>query len=119
MVAGHFGFAAGVKARERQVPLWALMLATAWLDVVFVPLLLLGVERLEPVPGTKGGYGNSIIHADYTHSLVGALVLAAAFGLVAAWPWGRRAGGRAGGRGLLPLGPGPDRAPGGHAGPAG
>jgi membrane-bound metal-dependent hydrolase YbcI (DUF457 family) len=92
VVAGHFGFAAGVKARERQVPLWALMLATAWLDVVFVPLLLLGVERLEPVPGTKGGYGNSIIHADYTHSLVGALVLAAAFGLVAAWPWGRRAG---------------------------
>ena len=33
-----------------------------------------------------------IIHADWTHSLVGALVLAALFGLVAARPWGRRAG---------------------------
>jgi tRNA synthetases class II (A) len=28
---------AGVKGRERQVPLWALMLATVWLDIVFVP----------------------------------------------------------------------------------
>ena len=33
-----------------------------------------------------------MIHADWTHSLVGALVLAALFGLVAARPWGRRAG---------------------------
>ena len=64
MIAGHFGFAAAVKSRERQVPLWALMLATQWLDVVFVPLLLLGVETLTPVPGTRGGYGEVIIHAD-------------------------------------------------------
>ena len=28
MIAGHFGLAAGVKGRQRQVPLWALMLAT-------------------------------------------------------------------------------------------
>jgi membrane-bound metal-dependent hydrolase YbcI (DUF457 family) len=92
MIAGHFGLAAGVKARERQVPLWALMLATVWLDVVFVPLLAAGVESVENVPGTSGGYGNSIIHADWTHSLVGALVLAALFGLVAARPWGGRTG---------------------------
>ena len=38
MIAGHFGFAALVKSRERQAPLWALMLATVWLDIVFVPL---------------------------------------------------------------------------------
>jgi membrane-bound metal-dependent hydrolase YbcI (DUF457 family) len=92
MIAGHFGFAAGVKGRERQVPLWALMLATVWLDIIFAPLLATGVETIEKVPGTSGGYGNSIIHADWTHSLVGALVLAALFGLVAARPWGRRAG---------------------------
>jgi membrane-bound metal-dependent hydrolase YbcI (DUF457 family) len=92
MIAGHFGFAAGVKGQQRQVPLWALMLATVWLDVVFAPLLAAGVETIRNAPGTSGGYGNSIIHADYTHSLVGALVLAALFGLVAAWPWGRRTG---------------------------
>jgi hypothetical protein len=34
MIAGHFGFAAGVKATEQQTPLWALMLGTVWLDIV-------------------------------------------------------------------------------------
>lgn len=92
MIAGHFGFAAAVKAKETRIPLWTLMLATAWLDVVFVPLLALKVETIEPVSGTDGGYGESIIHADYTHSVVGALVLAATFGAVAGWRLGRRAG---------------------------
>ncbi len=92
MIAGHFGFAAGVKDVEPRAPLWALLLATVWLDLLFVPLLLAGIEVIEPVPGTTGGYGNGIIHADYTHSLVGAVVLAVAFGLAGAWAWGRRIG---------------------------
>ena len=33
-----------------------------------------------------------MIHADYTHSLLGALVLSAAFGAVAWWRWDRRLG---------------------------
>ena len=92
MIAGHFGFAALVKSRERRVPLWALMLATVWLDVVFVPLFLAGKETMESVPGTRGGYGGNIIHADYTHSLLGAVVLSAVFGMIASVPWGRRNG---------------------------
>jgi hypothetical protein len=91
VVAGHFGFAAAIKAKEREVPLWWLMLATVWLDIVFVPLLLAGVERLEPLTGTKAGaYGGAIIHADYTHSLVGAAVLAILFGVPAWVRYGRR-----------------------------
>jgi hypothetical protein len=91
MVAGHFGLAAGIKAREPAVPLWALMLATQWLDVVFVPLFASKVETIEVIGGGKPGYGNGIIHADYTHSLVGALVLALVFALPAGLRWGRRA----------------------------
>jgi hypothetical protein len=72
--------------------LWALMLATVWLDVVFVPLVLVNVESIETLPGSGGGYGTAIIHANYTHSLVGALALAAVFGAVAAVPWGRGVG---------------------------
>ncbi|HVV50740.1 MAG TPA: permease [Polyangia bacterium] len=93
MIAGHFGLAAGVKAREPAVPLWALMLATQWLDVVFVPLFIAKVETIEVVGGGAPGYGNGIIHADYTHSLVGAMVLAAVFALPAGLRWGRRAAG--------------------------
>ncbi|MER7280238.1 permease [Dactylosporangium sp. NPDC000244] len=92
MITGHFGLAAAVKSVERPVPLWSLMLATVWLDMVFLPLYLTGAERIDPVPGTDGGYGDGIIHADWTHSLVGALVIAALTGLVAARWWGRRGG---------------------------
>ncbi len=90
MIAGHFGFAAFAKSREPRVPLWSLMLATVWLDIVFVPLFLMKLETLQPVPGLRGGYGENIIHADYTHSLVGALVLSLIFGLIFGVRWGRR-----------------------------
>jgi hypothetical protein len=88
MIAGHFGFAALVKSRERQVSLWALMLATVWLDIVFVPLFVAGVETI--TVGRPGGYGAGIIHADYTHSLVGAVALSVVFGLAFGWRWGSR-----------------------------
>ena len=48
------------------------------------------METIDTPPG--GGYGSSVIHADYTHSLVGALVLSALLGGLAVRPWGRRAG---------------------------
>jgi hypothetical protein len=93
MIAGHFGFAAAVKAKAPRVPLWTLMLASQWLDVIFVPLLLGGVEHIQSIPGAKeGAYGSAIIHADYTHSLVGAIVLAAIFGGVAAIRYRARGG---------------------------
>lgn len=93
MIAGHFGFAAAVKSRVPAAPTWALMLASVWMDVIFVPLFVAGVETMEPFGGGDGkAYGAAVIHADWTHSLVGALVIAAAFGLVCALPWGRKLG---------------------------
>ena len=90
VITGHYGLAAGAKSLDHRAPLWSLMLATQWLDVVFIPLFLLGIETIETLPG--GGYGKVVIHADYTHSLIGALVLSAAFGAVAWWRWDRRLG---------------------------
>src|SRR5690242_14143094 len=91
MFAGHFGLAAAVKSKQPTVPLWALMLSTQLLDVFFVPLYLMHIETMQPASGTNGlGYGEAIIHADYTHSLVGALLIALCTGLIAWRPWGRR-----------------------------
>ena len=90
MIAGHFGFAAGVKGTQPATPLWSLMAATVWLDIVFVPLFAAGVETTETVPGTSGGYGNTVIHADYTHSLLGAMVLSLAYGAFFLRAWGAR-----------------------------
>jgi hypothetical protein len=87
MVAGHFGFAAMVKSRERSTPTWALMLATAWLDVVFLPLFF---AHRETVQSVHAGYGGMIIHADYTHSMVGMLALSAVLGAMFLPKLGRR-----------------------------
>jgi membrane-bound metal-dependent hydrolase YbcI (DUF457 family) len=93
MIAGHFGFAAGVKARAPATPLWLLMLACQWLDVVFVVLFAAHLEGLAAVPGAApGAYGGAVIHAYYTHSLVGAAVLSAVLGGATAWRYGRRSG---------------------------
>src|ERR671932_744576 len=93
MVAGHFGLAAGVKSQVPAAPLWALMLATQWLDVFFVPLFLMGIETIEPVnPANPNAYGGGVIHADYTHSLVGAILLSVLAGGLAWAMFGRRIG---------------------------
>jgi hypothetical protein len=93
MVPGHFGFAAGVKSQVPAAPLWALMLATQWLDVFFVPLFLLGIETIQPLnPDNPNAYGGGIIHAVYTHSLVGALALSALAGGLAWARWSRPVG---------------------------
>jgi membrane-bound metal-dependent hydrolase YbcI (DUF457 family) len=92
VVTGHFGFAAGVKAKEQLVPLWALMLASVWLDILFIPLLAVGAESIDDIPGTDGGYGDVIIHADYTHSLVGAVLISLVTGWIATRWWGQRGG---------------------------
>src|SRR5262249_55621893 len=44
------------------------------------------------VPGTNGGYGDVIIHADYTHSLIGAILISVATGWIATRWWGKRGG---------------------------
>ncbi len=63
------------------------MLATVWLDIVFTPLF---VAHRESVQTVREGYGGLIIHADYTHSIVGMLALSAALGAIFLPRLGRR-----------------------------
>jgi hypothetical protein len=92
MTAGHFGFAAGAKAAAPRVPLWALMLATYALDIVFIALVAAGVESFSSIDPAHPAYGQVVINALYDHSLVGALVISAVAGGLALWRWGRDAG---------------------------
>jgi membrane-bound metal-dependent hydrolase YbcI (DUF457 family) len=68
------------------------MLATVWLDILFIPLFAAGIEEIDDAPGTNGGYGDVIIHADWTHSLVGAGVISVVTGWIVTRWWGRRGG---------------------------
>jgi membrane-bound metal-dependent hydrolase YbcI (DUF457 family) len=89
LIAGHFGFAALVESKERSTPLWILMFSSVWLDIVFVPLFLAGTETLQAVANHRL-YGGSLIHADFTHSIAGMLLVSGLLGAVC-WPfWGKR-----------------------------
>jgi hypothetical protein len=93
MVAGHFGLAAGIKKIAPRLPLWSLLLATFFLDVVFIFFAAGGLEKINPVdPANPNAYGGSLIQAYYTHSLVGALLISAIAGLLAGRLWGKRGG---------------------------
>lgn len=92
MIAGHFGFAAAVKSRQPETPLWALMFATVWLDLIFIPLFLGGIETVTPASPGYTGYGGLVIFADYDHSILGVLLLSGLLGFLAGILWGQRAG---------------------------
>ncbi|HUS16422.1 MAG TPA: permease [Chloroflexia bacterium] len=93
MFAGHFGLAAGAKSQAPTVPLWALMLATQLLDVFFVVLNLAGLESYKALdPAHPNAYGGLVLGDLYSHSLVGAALLALIAGMAARAAWGRRGG---------------------------
>lgn len=73
MITGHFGLAAGVKKFAPRLPLWSLLLATFWLDIIFTIFSMFGLESFSPMDPANPAYGEVIINAHYTHSLVGAL----------------------------------------------
>lgn len=93
MVAGHFGLAAGIKKIAPRLPLWSLLVASFFLDVIFIFFAAGGLEKINPVDAAHpNAYGGSLIHAYYTHSLVGAILLSILAGLLAGRRWGSRGG---------------------------
>jgi hypothetical protein len=92
MTAGHFAFAAAVKPMAPNVPLWALMVATYLLDIVFIVLVSAGIESFSALDPGHPSYGGAVIGAYYDHSLLGALVISAIAGAIAWWAWNRLAG---------------------------
>ena len=92
MTSGHFGFAAVVKSSTPKVPLWALMFSTYLLDFIFIFLVAFGIESFAPLDPAHPAYGQVTIHAYYSHSMLGAAIIAVIAGLVARWAWGKKAG---------------------------
>lgn len=60
------------KRAERSIPLWVLFLAVQLLDVVWAPLILLGVEKVRIVPGITASNPLDLCYMPYTHSLIAA-----------------------------------------------
>lgn len=90
MIAGHIGAAAGAKRWAPNVPLWAMLVATFLIDIIFGILWLFGVEDISALPDTDGGYGNMALEVDWSHSFFGTIFLCIIVMIFTARKWGGR-----------------------------
>lgn len=92
MLAGHIGVAAAAKSSDRKLPLWALLVASFAIDILFGVLVLFGAESTEAMPGTDGGYGEMMFSIDYSHAYMAVVGYALLCWIVTARWWGARGG---------------------------
>jgi membrane-bound metal-dependent hydrolase YbcI (DUF457 family) len=74
MFVGHYGVSLATKKVDGSIPLWILFLAVQWLDVIWAPLVLLGIEKVRIVPGFTATNPLDLYYMPYTHSLVAAVL---------------------------------------------
>ncbi len=84
MFVGHYGVSFAARPLAPKVPLWVLFLATQWMDVVWSVLVLLGIEKLNIVPGFTEANALDLYYMPYTHGLPGSIVVSLIFGLIVA-----------------------------------
>ena len=70
MFIGHFAVAFAAKKAAPKVSLGTLVLAAAFLDVVWPVLVLLGVERFRIVPGFTANNPFDFTYYPWSHSLL-------------------------------------------------
>jgi len=74
MFVGHYGVSFAAKRIDAAIPLWVLFLAVQWLDILWAPFVLLGVEKVRIVPGFTASNPFDLYYMPYTHSLLAALL---------------------------------------------
>lgn len=91
MFIGHFAPALIVAARPQAAGLGTLFVAAQLVDIGFAVLLVPGVEAMRMVAGISAMNPMDLYHMPYTHSLLGNILWAAAFGLIVWFATRRRA----------------------------
>ena len=74
MFVGHYGVSFAGKRADAAIPLWVLFLAVQWLDILWAPFVLLGVEKVRVVPGFTASNPFDLYYMPYTHSLLAAFL---------------------------------------------
>lgn len=82
MFVGHYGVSFAAKRVDPTIPLWVLFLAVQFLDILWAPSILLGVEKARIVPGITASNPLDLYYMPYTHSLVAALFWSCVAGFV-------------------------------------
>lgn len=92
MFIGHVGAALAAKRVSPRASLGTLVAAALLVDLVWPVLLLAGVERVRVVPASSPFLRLDFERYPFTHSVLGVLAWAAAFGAVVLWRTGSRRG---------------------------
>lgn len=73
MFVGHYGVSFAARRFYPSVPLWVFFVAVQLLDVIWAPLIVLGIEHVRIVPGITASNPLDLYYMPYTHSLVAAV----------------------------------------------
>lgn len=91
MFIGHFAPALIAAARPKAAGPGTLFVAAQLVDIGFAALLVPGIEAMRIVPGITAMNPMDLHHMPYTHSLLGSILWAAAFGALVLAATKRRA----------------------------
>lgn len=70
MFIGHYGAAFGLKSLDHETPLWVYLIGVQLVDIFFFSFLLLGIEKMNIVPGFTAYNAYDLYCMPYTHSLL-------------------------------------------------
>jgi membrane-bound metal-dependent hydrolase YbcI (DUF457 family) len=82
MFMGHYSVALALKGVEKKASLGWLFLAAQLVDILLIPFVFIGIERLNIVENFTPSTHFELEFVPYTHSLVGTFVLAVAAYLI-------------------------------------
>lgn len=85
MFVGHYAAGLALKKYEKRASLGVLFLAVQFVDILFFPLVLLGIERINIVENFTQSTHFELEYMPFTHSLVGGLFWAAVAYAVFRW----------------------------------
>ena len=85
MFVGHYAVSLALKTLEKRASLGVLFLAVQFVDILFFPFVLLGLERMNIIENFTQSTHFELEYLPYTHSLVGSLFWAGVAYAVFRW----------------------------------
>jgi hypothetical protein len=79
MFVGHYAVAFALKGKEKKTSLGMLFIATQFVDIIFFPFALLGIEKLNLIENFTKVNNLDLEYVPYTHGLLASILWAAVF----------------------------------------
>jgi membrane-bound metal-dependent hydrolase YbcI (DUF457 family) len=85
MFVGHYATSLALKKFEKRASLGMLFLAVQFVDILFFPFVLLGIERINIIENYTQSTHFQLEYMPFTHSLLGSALWAAAAYVLLRW----------------------------------